>query len=85
VLLSPLGDLVRRRQLLLLLMTLAGSLSIGLALTHSLVAFETISFLVGVLSVTPQVGRFFCLHPASVLSVIDAWTGVGIDLDTADG
>lgn len=55
VFLSPLGDLVRRRQLLLLLMAVTASLSIGLAITQSLVAFEVISFFVGVLSVTPQV------------------------------
>jgi sugar phosphate permease len=55
VFISPLGDLIRRRQLLLLLMLLSGSLSIGLAITKSLVAFEVLSFIVAVFSVTPQV------------------------------
>ncbi|KAL5482344.1 hypothetical protein ACEPAI_8938 [Sanghuangporus weigelae] len=55
LLLSPLGDLVRRRPLLLLLVLISGSLSIGLATTSSLVVFETLSFLVGTFTVTPQV------------------------------
>ncbi|KAG6828660.1 hypothetical protein H0H92_007129 [Tricholoma furcatifolium] len=55
LLISPLGDLVRRRQLLLTLTTLCTSLTIGLAVTKSLVAFETISFLVGMFSVAPQI------------------------------
>ncbi|EPQ52972.1 MFS DHA1 protein [Gloeophyllum trabeum ATCC 11539] len=54
-LLSPLGDLIRRRQFLFLLMIASASLSIGLAITRSLVAFETISFFVAVFSVTPQI------------------------------
>ncbi|KAL0960520.1 hypothetical protein HGRIS_005557 [Hohenbuehelia grisea] len=55
LLISPLGDLVRRRPLILLLMFLSGSLTIGLAVTRSLVVFEVLSFLVGVVSVTAQV------------------------------
>ncbi|KAL5501880.1 hypothetical protein ACEPAH_9141 [Sanghuangporus vaninii] len=55
LLLSPLGDLVRRRPLLLLLVLISGSLSIGLATTSSLVVFETLSFLVGTFTVTPQI------------------------------
>jgi predicted MFS family arabinose efflux permease len=55
LLVSPLGDLVRRRQLLLFLMIIATTLSIGLAITKSLIAFEVISFFVGMFSVTPQV------------------------------
>ncbi|KAF9522312.1 major facilitator superfamily domain-containing protein [Crepidotus variabilis] len=55
VFISPLGDLVRRRQLLLVLMITAGALSIGLAITNSFVAFEVISFFVAIFSVTPQV------------------------------
>ena len=55
VFLSPLGDLIRRRQLLLVLMFMSGSLSIGLALTKSIVGFEVLSFLVAISSVTPQV------------------------------
>ncbi|KAF8802175.1 MFS superfamily [Phlegmacium glaucopus] len=55
LLISPLGDLMRRRQLILFIVTISTSLTIGLAVTKSLVAFETLSFLVGVVSVTPQV------------------------------
>ncbi|KAG2010426.1 membrane protein [Coprinopsis cinerea AmutBmut pab1-1] len=52
---TPLGDLVRRRQLILLLVTTSTLLSIGLAVTSDLVVFEVIGFFVGVFSVTPQV------------------------------
>ncbi|KAF8636181.1 hypothetical protein AX17_003669 [Amanita inopinata Kibby_2008] len=55
LLISPLGDLVRRRQLILLLVLASASLTIGLSITSSLVVFETISFLVGVVTVTPQI------------------------------
>ncbi|KAH8109791.1 major facilitator superfamily domain-containing protein [Phellopilus nigrolimitatus] len=55
LLLSPLGDLVRRRPLLLLLVIVSCSLTIGLAVTSSLVVFEALTFLVGVFTVTPQV------------------------------
>ncbi|KAI9070091.1 MFS general substrate transporter [Trametes sanguinea] len=52
---TPLGDLVRRRQLLLLLTLITATLSIGLAITKNLVTFEVISFLVGIGSVVPQI------------------------------
>ncbi|KAI0662108.1 major facilitator superfamily domain-containing protein [Cubamyces menziesii] len=52
---TPLGDLVRRRQLLLLLTFLTSSLTIGLAITKNLVAFEILSFFVGLFSVIPQI------------------------------
>ncbi|WWC89895.1 uncharacterized protein L201_004824 [Kwoniella dendrophila CBS 6074] len=55
VFVSPLGDLVRRRQLVLLLMLLTTILSIGLALSPSVASIEAISFIVGILTVTPQV------------------------------
>ncbi|KZT22826.1 MFS general substrate transporter [Neolentinus lepideus HHB14362 ss-1] len=55
LLISPLGDLVRRRQLILLLVILSTSLSIGLCVTHSLAAFEALCFLVGAVTVTPQI------------------------------
>lgn len=55
LLLSPLGDLVRRRKLILCLVTLSTCITIGLSVTSNLVAFETLSFIVGVASVTPQV------------------------------
>ncbi|KAJ7148758.1 MFS DHA1 protein [Mycena crocata] len=55
LLITPLGDLVRRRPLLLLLIFASGSLTVGLAITRSLVVFEVLSFLVALSSVTPQV------------------------------
>ncbi|EPQ53903.1 MFS DHA1 protein, partial [Gloeophyllum trabeum ATCC 11539] len=55
VFLSPLGDLIHRRQFIFLLMTASAGLTIGLAITKSLVAFEALSFFVAVVSITPQV------------------------------
>jgi hypothetical protein len=52
---SPLGDLVRRRQLIVFLAVLSASMTIGLAVTSNLVLFEALSFLIGVVSVTPQI------------------------------
>ncbi|KAJ6624383.1 MFS superfamily [Mycena sp. CBHHK59/15] len=52
---SPLGDLVRRRQLIIFLAVISATLTIGLAVTPNLIVFETLSFLVGVVSVTPQI------------------------------
>lgn len=40
---------------MLLLVSLSGSLSIGLAVTRSLIVFSALTFLVGVVTVTPQV------------------------------
>ncbi|KAF9235646.1 major facilitator superfamily domain-containing protein [Melanogaster broomeanus] len=55
MLISPLGDLVRRRQLILLLVFMSTTLTIGLALTPNLRVFEAICFLIGVVTVTPQI------------------------------
>ncbi|KAF7357362.1 putative transporter YgaY [Mycena sanguinolenta] len=55
LLISPMGDLVRRRQLILLLALLSGSLTIGLAVTNNFVVFEILNFVIGVVSVTPQI------------------------------
>ncbi|TFK22001.1 MFS superfamily [Coprinopsis marcescibilis] len=55
LLISPLGDLVRRRQLILTIVTCSTTLSIGLAVTNNLQIFEALSFLVGIVTVTPQV------------------------------
>ncbi|KAG2341591.1 MFS general substrate transporter [Suillus weaverae] len=52
---TPLGDMLRRRQLILLLVVLSTTLTIGLAITNSLLVFEIISFLIGLTSVTPQI------------------------------
>ncbi len=55
LLISPLGDLVRRRSLVLLLISLTATLSIGLAVTNSLPVFEGLSFIIAALTVTPQI------------------------------
>ncbi|KAJ8521689.1 hypothetical protein ONZ45_g1642 [Pleurotus djamor] len=52
---SPLGDLVRRRQLILALVIVSASLTIGLAVTSSLAVFEALCFLIGLVTVTPQI------------------------------
>ncbi|GAA6029346.1 hypothetical protein JCM8097_003630 [Rhodosporidiobolus ruineniae] len=57
VLISPLGDLVPRRPFILTLVTLGGTLAIGLAVCPSsnFTAFLAIHFLTGFVNVTPQV------------------------------
>lgn len=52
---SILGDLVRRRPLILLLVFVSASISIGLAVTTSLAVFEALCFLIGMSSVVPQI------------------------------
>ena len=47
--------MVRRRQLVLLLVVLSTTLTIGLAITNNLVVFEIISFMIGLTSVAPQI------------------------------
>lgn len=55
LLITPLGDLIRRRPLLLCLVLCSASLTVGLSVTQSVVVFEILSFFVGVVTVTPQV------------------------------
>lgn len=55
LLITPLGDLVRRRPLLLLTITLAIAVTIGLSITRSLAVFEALCYLVGAFSVAPQI------------------------------
>ncbi|KAJ6459581.1 major facilitator superfamily domain-containing protein [Mycena sanguinolenta] len=45
LLISPMGDLVRRRQLIFLLAVLSGSFTIGLAVTRNFVVFEVLNFI----------------------------------------
>ncbi|KAH7913382.1 major facilitator superfamily domain-containing protein [Hygrophoropsis aurantiaca] len=54
LLISPLGDILRRRQLIMLLVLLSTTLTVPLAITNSLEVFEVISFFVGMTSVAPQ-------------------------------
>ncbi|KZT69548.1 MFS superfamily [Daedalea quercina L-15889] len=55
LLISTLGDLIRRRPLVLAIVLIAASLSIGLAFTNNLRVFEALSFLVGMFTVVPQI------------------------------
>ncbi|KAG2124590.1 major facilitator superfamily domain-containing protein [Suillus clintonianus] len=52
---APLGDMLRRRQLIMLLIVFSTVLTIGLAITNNLLVFEIISFLIGLTSITPQI------------------------------
>jgi MFS family permease len=54
LLISPLGDLVKRRPLILLLCIMGAVLTAGLATTNSLTAFEALSFIIGFISVKLQ-------------------------------
>jgi len=50
---SPLGDLVRRRPLVILLVLICSLLSIGLALAKSVAMLQGLTFLIGVTTVRP--------------------------------
>lgn len=52
---TTLGDLVRRRPLILILVFLSASFTVGLAVTPNMAVFQGISFLVGLFSVVPQI------------------------------
>ncbi|KAG2757196.1 MFS general substrate transporter [Suillus brevipes Sb2] len=52
---APLGDMLRRRQMILLLIALSTVLTIGLAITKNLLVFEITSFFIGLTSITPQI------------------------------
>jgi predicted MFS family arabinose efflux permease len=55
LLISPLGDLIRRRQLLLLLGCLIGAFTLGLALSPSDKIFAGLSYMMGIVTVVPQI------------------------------
>lgn len=55
IFISPLGDLIRRRPIILCTVSASTSLTIGLSVTSNLRIFEALSFFVGVASVTPQI------------------------------
>ncbi|KAJ4469554.1 major facilitator superfamily domain-containing protein [Lentinula aciculospora] len=84
VLVSPLGDLVPRRPLLLGVVLADICFTLGLALTHSAQVFEALSFVVGITSVAPQILTPFAadLAPenrrASAISIIFAGLLFGI-------
>ena len=80
----PLGDLVRRRPLILLLTFLSASFTIGLSVTSSLPVFEALSFLVGICSGVPQILMPLAVdlappeRRASCLSIILAGLMLGV-------
>ncbi|KAF8878807.1 MFS DHA1 transporter [Gymnopilus junonius] len=53
--LCPLGDIFRRRQLVLALVFLTTFLTVGLAVTRNVVVFEVLSLIVGLANVAPQI------------------------------
>ncbi|KAG8732791.1 hypothetical protein FRC12_019134, partial [Ceratobasidium sp. 428] len=55
LLISPLGDLIRRRQLLLLLGCLIGAFTLGLVLSPTDKIFAGFSYLTGIVTVIPQI------------------------------
>ncbi|KAF5315341.1 hypothetical protein D9619_007480 [Psilocybe cf. subviscida] len=55
IFISPLGDLLRRRPLILAMVSGSMCLTVGLAVTQSLLAFQVLSFIVGILGVTPPI------------------------------
>lgn len=81
---SPLGDLVRRRQLIMTLICITTCLSVGLALSRSLVAFCALAVLLGVFNVTPQILIPLAMdlaapqHRASVVSILQSGLMLGI-------
>jgi len=54
-LICPLGDFIRRRQVVLTLVLLTTFLTIGLAITENSTAFSCLAFIVGLLNVAPQI------------------------------
>lgn len=55
LLISPLGDLVYRRQLILVLLLVTTFLTLGLSVTSNLHLFEALSFLSAATNLTPQI------------------------------
>ncbi|KAM0793604.1 hypothetical protein ACM66B_001037 [Microbotryomycetes sp. NB124-2] len=84
VFVCPTGDLVRRRPLLLLLVFATSTLTLVLALVQNLIAFQVLSFLIGIFSVTPQIllplsGDLAKPHRrASALSIVFAGLILGV-------
>ncbi|KAG9308521.1 major facilitator superfamily domain-containing protein [Chiua virens] len=52
---SPLGDMVRRRQLILALVCITTCISVALALSRNITIFRTLAILMGAFNVTPQI------------------------------
>ncbi|KAG9017682.1 hypothetical protein FRB90_000272 [Tulasnella sp. 427] len=91
LLITPLGDLVRRRPLLLTVLTLSIVLTMGVALSPNLVTFQILSFFLGTVTVTPQILIPFAgdLAPAerraSALSIVLSGLILGVIMARALG
>lgn len=91
LLITPLGDLVRRRPLLLIVLTLSTLLTMGVALSPNLLTFQILSFFLGVVTVTPQILIPFAgdLAPperrASALSIVLSGLILGVIIARALG
>ncbi|KAG8996277.1 hypothetical protein FRB94_008426 [Tulasnella sp. JGI-2019a] len=91
LLISPLGDLVRRRPLILIMLTLSLLLTIGIALAPNVVAFKAISFLTGIATCTPQILIPYAVdlapshRRASVMSIVLSGLLLGVIVARAIG
>ncbi|KAG8862225.1 hypothetical protein FRB96_001804 [Tulasnella sp. 330] len=91
ILITPLGDLVRRRPLLLLLLSACIPLTMAVALSPNVIAFKVLSFLLGVVTVAPQIVLPYAadLAPverrASVVSIVLSGLIFGIIMARAVG
>lgn len=91
LLITPLGDLVRRRPLLLIVLILSTLLTMGVALSPNLLTFQILSFFLGVVTVTPQILIPFAgdLAPperrASALSIVLSGLILGVIIARALG
>lgn len=81
---SPLGDLLRRRQLVLTLVLITTCCSVGLTLSEDLFVFQIFAFLLGMFNVTPQILLPFAADLASpadragAVSILQAFIMLGI-------
>ena len=88
---TPVGDLLRRRPLLLAILTLSTLLCMGVALAPNLHAMYALSFLLGLVTVTPQILLPFAgdLAPperrASVLAIVLSGLILGVIFARAIG
>ncbi|KAG8968266.1 hypothetical protein FRC03_008132 [Tulasnella sp. 419] len=91
LLITPLGDLVRRRPLLLLIGMLSTIFTVSVALAPTLQAFKVLSYFMGVFTVTPQIVLPFAadLAPphkrASAISIVLSGLLLGIIIGRAIG
>ncbi|KAI5918200.1 MFS general substrate transporter [Camillea tinctor] len=80
----PLGDILRRRPLILGLIFAAAMFWLGCTLTHSFASFLGLSFLVGLLTVTPQLMFPLAIqyaperHRATMISIVMSGVVFGI-------